>query len=769
MSRVPTSQGEREPPSAGRMRIPLLRTLGVQILALMLPPVLVIVGGSLALLTWMANKRAESELATRAEVSVALQADILALPVWNLDEEQISANLRAMVLNPDFVAAAVIAPDGSYLARQSRENANDSRAINLTARAPIRLKRGDRIEDLGVVELILSKEAAQASYARLVTVGALTVLVLVAGIVIIVFAVVRATVLRPLKLVRTAMDAVSRQDWQTVKWRSTNELGRVIESFNEMVAKLEAGELAKRNLSLAEARIARARAEEARAEAASQAKSEFLANVSHELRTPLNAIIGYTQLMREEAQDAGHGSYIADLDNIFGAGQHLLSLINDVLDLSKIEAGRMELFVETFDVAAMVSDVMSVAQPLIVRNDNRAVIDCPADIGLAETDLTKLRQCLVNLLGNAAKFTEHGTVVLSVSRGPGPGPGDGEWLTFAVADTGIGMTEAQLNKLFRPFVQADSNISQRYGGTGLGLSLTWSFSKLLGGTISAESEPGKGSTFRLAVPLRAGEAGKGKVAEVGTAGTVLIIDDDEELHRTVGPVLEAAGLIVHCSTNGEMGVETARNLKPDLILLDVIMPRIDGWRVLASLRGDAETATIPVILTSVNAQRDLGIMLGAVDFLAKPLDGHDLVRTLKRYIGKTPSGTVLVVDDMERDRAPIARVLRRAGLPTMEAIDGSAALEILERQTPSVILLDLSMPRLDGFDLLNRLSSRPEWRDLPVIVVTGRSLSPEDEARLAGAAEQVLRKGSFSAAELLALVRSRLEIADAAGTKSSFT
>ncbi|GMR13862.1 MAG: hypothetical protein BMS9Abin29_2087 [Gemmatimonadota bacterium] len=377
------------------------------------------------------------------------------------------------------------------------------------------------------------------------------------------------------------------------------------------------------------------------AERANQTKSQFLANMSHELRTPLNAILGYSEMLAEEAEEDDNPHYIADLDKIQVAGKHLLALINDVLDLSKVEAGKTELYLETFDAAKMVDEVAATVGPLVGKNDNTLEVVRPDLLGDMHSDLTKVRQMLLNMLSNAAKFTDRGTVALEVDLDRGE---EGDWLTFRVRDTGIGMTPEQLGRVFEAFAQAEASTTRKYGGTGLGLAITRHFSRLLGGDIGAESEPGKGTLFTLRLPARAPgapplgleDADGDQIQGSGTSGTVLLIDDDAAARTLLRRILAKEHFRVLDAESGERGLELARKARPDAITLDVVMPGMDGWAVLKRLRSDPGLRDIPVIMLTVLDDRALGESLGASDYLTKPVDRRSLVETLQRHCNAEP-------------------------------------------------------------------------------------------------------------------------------------
>jgi len=488
-------------------------------------------------------------------------------------------------------------------------------------------------------------------------------------------------------------------------------------------------------------------------EVASRHKSEFLANMSHELRTPLNAIIGYSEMLQEEAADQGEGRFVADLQRINAAGRHLLELINAVLDLSKIEAGKMDLYLETFGIATLVHDVAAVIRPLAEKNANRLEIRCDEDAGSMRADLTKVRQALFNLLSNACKFTDHGTVSLAVVR---EATETGDWVAFAVRDTGIGLTPDQMAKLFQEFSQADAATTRKYGGTGLGLSLSQRLCRMMGGDIRATSEPGAGSTFTIRLPATVidprAESVTPAPAEGAPAGasTVLVIDDEPAVRDLMQRFLGREGFRVVAAPSGEEGLRLAKELLPDAITLDVMMPGLDGWAVLSALKADPDLADIPVVMLTIVDDRNLGYALGAADYLTKPLDRERLVAVLNRYQRDLP---VLVVDDDEGLRELIRRILEREGYRVVEAENGRAALARIREAPPGVILLDLMMPEMDGFEFVAEFRTQEAWRGIPIIVITAKDLTPEDHQRLTGYVERILQKGVESREALLHEVR----------------
>ncbi len=486
------------------------------------------------------------------------------------------------------------------------------------------------------------------------------------------------------------------------------------------------------------------------AEHADRVKSEFLANMSHELRTPLNAIIGYSQLLQEDAEDEGNTSAVADLKKIESAGKHLLSLINDILDLSKIEAGKMDVFIEPVDIAALAEDVRLMVAPLAARNANTLSVVLDPGVDSMRSDHTKVKQSLLNLLSNACKFTREGRVDLTIQRDPERAG----MLLFVVNDTGVGMTEAQQARLFEAFTQADSSTTRQYGGTGLGLVITRSFARMLGGDVSVRSAPGEGSTFTLALPLMPATAEPaesdvtepdaypaGPVAAEARA-TVLLTDDDPASRRIIGAHLVREGYRVTYAQSGVEALELARRERPDAITLDIMMPQPDGWSVLQALKADPELASIPVVLISITADRNLGLALGAAAVLSKPVDRAELAAALREHCAVPDGEAVLIVEDDAATRQLSERTIERMGLRAALAADGQAALDWLETNAPpALILLDLLMPVMDGFAFLRHLRARAAWRDIPVLVLTAKTLTAEEREALAAATQRVVGKG----------------------------
>ena len=510
------------------------------------------------------------------------------------------------------------------------------------------------------------------------------------------------------------------------------------------------------NTDITEMREVEQRLEAARdeAEAANRAKSTFMANMSHELRTPLSAIIGYAEMLAEDIADGTEPVDLAsDVDKIEGNARHLLGLINDVLDLSKVESGKMEAFVEIFDLDKMVDDVGSTVAALMEKKGNQFELRRSAALGTMRSDVTRLRQVLLNLLSNAAKFTEKGLVTLSVTR-------EADWISFIVTDTGIGMNEEQLAKLFQRFQQADVSTTRQFGGTGLGLALTRAFAALLGGTVDVASEVGKGSTFTVRLPAAMheseGEAttlaeiDRGAHDDVAGRETVLVIDDDETQRDLMSRFLVREGFLARTAADGLAGLELAKRLRPRAILLDVTMPGMDGWSVLSTLKADPDLAAIPVVMVTFVSERALANSLGAADYVIKPVDWNRLRHVMEAF--REAEGDVLIVDDEPEMRRLARTALERNGWSVVEAENGADGLTLVARSIPRVILLDLSMPVMDGFGFLKELRQRPGCEQVPVVVLTALDLTADDRRRLRGA-NQILNKGSTKMSDLVDKLR----------------
>src|SRR5258705_175270 len=443
-----------------------------------------------------------------------------------------------------------------------------------------------------------------------------------------------------------------------------DEIGRLIDGFNTMLSEIQHrdsalhhanDELKTRTMELEGEIVHRKEMQKEllnaklAAEDANRAKSAFLANMSHELRTPLNAIIGYSEMLEEETHELGKLENVKDLQKIQGAGKHLLSLINDVLDLSKIEAGRMGLHLETFDISQMIEEMVATLHPAIAKNSNTIQVRVPEELGAMRADITKVRQILFNLLSNASKFTDHGKISIDVDRSMDEGQ---DWIRFRVADTGIGITPKQKANLFQEFTQADVSIARKYGGTGLGLAISYRYVKLMKGRISVESEPGQGSVFTVHLPAKVTteitEASQTEKTndlpaaspEKSNLDTILVIDDDATVRDLMSRFLTRLGFHVVAVSSGEEGVRLAKKINPLVVTLDVIMPDCDGWAVLNMFKADPELAEIPVIMVTVVDNEAMGIELGASNYLIKPVDRDRLAVLIEKHRVARASGVM---------------------------------------------------------------------------------------------------------------------------------
>lgn len=497
------------------------------------------------------------------------------------------------------------------------------------------------------------------------------------------------------------------------------------------------------------------------AEAASRTKSAFLASISHELRTPLNAIILYSEMLQEDAELDGAAQTVEEMGKIRAAGTHLLALINDILDISKVEAGQMQVLPEMFAVADLIGELRDLALPLMARNTNRLTIDCPPDTGLMTSDRLKLRQMLLNLLSNAAKFTTDGDIRLTVRR---TGANAAATLDFRVADTGIGMTGEQCRRVFELFAQATPGTHAEYGGTGLGLPLTRMLARLLGGEISVTSTLGEGSVFSIAIPAAWPQAAPVKTAEPAAGEpspprTVMLIDDDPEIAEALALALQPHNCRLVTVTEPEHAVARARRIRPALILLDVLMPVCDGWDVLARLKADPRCRTIPVVVMTVLGDREIGMALGACGFIRKPFAIEAGVRRALHCLTCPITMDVMVIDDDADARNGLCRLLEKAGIPARAAASGMKAIDDMRRVQPAAVLLDLSMPHMDGFDVLDAMQDDPKLAKIPVLVITGIDLSATAIERLRRRTRAIFLKDRFTPAELTDLLKTLRPVA----------
>jgi signal transduction histidine kinase/CheY-like chemotaxis protein len=516
-------------------------------------------------------------------------------------------------------------------------------------------------------------------------------------------------------------------------------------SANERVAE-QSRRLAEQNELLEEqrSRIARTAQELQRASAL---KDRFLASVSHELRTPMTVILGFTGALLRGGQGELNAQQKESLERVQRNARMLLGLINDVLDISKIEAGKMEITRQRVDVAALLTQVRNDFSQIANRKGLKLTTESAAGPEPVTSDPDRLTQIFANLVGNALKFTDKGSILVRAE----PRPED-RW-ALIVADTGIGIPEEEQETIFEEFRQGEPEEHRGRGGTGLGLAIVRKLVLALGGTISVESARGKGTRFTVLLPrdlpseplLQVSLEPHVLPAARDSQKTVLIVDDDEGVRELLAFELKPHGLKILQASDGKKGLEMARAEKPDAILLDVLMPNLDGWQALRALKESPDTRSIPVVIVSVVENRALAISLGAVEHLVKPVDRPALLLALSRAGVLATKGHILVVDDDPDVRSLLGQELVAAGYRVRTAAGGAQALELLRGERPSAVLLDLMMPPPDGFEVLYHLRQDPDLRELPVIIITARELTASDEAILARSALRVIRKGPDSA------------------------
>ena len=509
--------------------------------------------------------------------------------------------------------------------------------------------------------------------------------------------------------------------------------------------------------ALIEARTSEMETARDEARDANEQKTRFFANMSHELRTPLNAILGYGEMLEEECEDLGYDDLLPDLKKITSSGAHLLSLINNILDISKIEAGKMELFITSFEIESMIETIRDVANPVIAKNDNGFQINLDGALGSMNQDETKLRQCLTNYLSNAGKFTVNGTVTLDITSYMEK---DVEMIKFSVTDTGDGMSEEGVSKVFEEYEQAERSTTATHGGTGLGLPITKKFAEMMGGDVTVESEKGVGSVFTIFVPR---DSFQQEAVDAETVleslddkeKVVVLIDDDVAMHDLIRRTLAKVGLTLVGATDGEKGMQIVRESKPKLLLLDVLMPGRDGWSILRECKSDPELKDMPVIMVSQLSQDTLADSLGADDYLTKPIDRAHFLKTVKRIVGNKPNNEkVLIIDDDPNTRDLLSRMLKEAGWFPITARDGKDGLGRV-KDKPALIVLDLEMPRMDGFEFLQvYMETIASEERAPILVYSGKDLNEVQENLLKDNVAGMVRKDEVSMDELSNIVKS---------------
>ena len=736
-----------------------------------------------------------NEVQSRLEKTQLLMIENL-VPLLEQNPHAKDLQLNLLGVDGQLAAAAVYSTDGKILARYVRAGLTEvipplqvTRLLDVSQRGVLWTPISSGRRQLGT--LYLKAELSDADRDRLSNLLRGSAIVFLASVLLAVAMAWRfqGRITEPITELARVSGSVQRdRDYNMrVQTSASGEIGELIDSFNAMLDTIQsntselerarvAAEDAHEKITQAHDQLEEAnRTLEARvddrtrllakavkdAEEASKAKSSFLAKMSHELRTPLNAIIGYSEIMKEDAEDDGDTRRAEDLDKVLNAARHLLGLINDVLDISKIEAGKMELFLETFDLTKLINEVIATASPLVSKKGNALAVDCPADIGAMHADATKLRQMLLNLLSNASKFTEKGTVTLKAVRIIEE---EADYMELSVIDTGIGMTPEQLTRLFQAFSQADASTTSKYGGTGLGLAISKQFAQMMQGDITVTSKPGVGSVFTIRMPAKV-LTKQPKVVNNATnkltrspfpsqnRPKILVIDDDKEIRTVVAELLSMSGYDVVEAASGQQGLDHAARMVPDLILLDVMMPGIDGWTVLSKLQDNPKLADVPVIVLSAVGDVEMAMSLGAASVLLKPVDASRLTAEIATQLSPLPKCYTLLVEDDADSRTLITRMLEREGWQFRAAINGIAAIRVIKKSVPAMIVLDLKMPGMNGLELLDVLGKNPAWAKIPVVIVTSMDITQEMRDVLTARTLGILRKGQFTREQLADHIR----------------
>ena len=728
--------------------------------------------------------RFKTELDRRIDTTKRLVLDRAAAAIDEAPDKPV-LSLQFLEREIEIVAAAVYSADGRLIAKYIKEGSKEfipppqrfntlfsipDRTVILT---PVRTKE-DRVA--GTLFIKADPNIVQDARVSTLVRGAGGILLISTLFALTVAYFLQGRISKPITLLASAArDIADRQDFSVrVPQSSTDEIGTLVASFNSMLATIQqrSAELTTARISLEEANLTLEKKVHERtaelgsalmtAREASHAKSSFLAKMSHELRTPLNAIIGYSELLSE---DSTSPAVKEDLDKILSAARHLLGLINDVLDLSKIEAGKMDLYIEPLDLWTVVQEVAGLVTPLCEKRNNKLVVDCDDAIGVVHADATKLRQILLNLLSNASKFTEAGQVTMKATRAPLAGE---DWIKIDVIDSGIGMTPEQTGRLFQAFTQADASTASKYGGTGLGLAICRQFARIMGGDVTVASIPDEGSTFTLRIPARVRRpkaaantphASDGAGAPVAKASLeVLVIDEDESVQRALGKILEPEGFTVISARSGKEGLRLAREKHPRIIILDILMPDMDGWSVLKELKQHPGLASIPVVLLTMTDDKETGFALGASAFINKPIEQEQLLDAIRHHKASADGRHALVVEDDPHQRDLVLRMLEKEGWESQFVVNGAEALAAVAARQPAIILLDLLMAEMDGFEFLTHLRANADWKLIPVVVVTSMDLTSDVRARLQGRVDNIFQKGRYSRDNLIRQIRDSVGI-----------
>ncbi|HEY8737256.1 MAG TPA: response regulator [Candidatus Dormibacteraeota bacterium] len=563
---------------------------------------------------------------------------------------------------------------------------------------------------------------------------------------------------RPVGELNRAAARIAQGDFVTpVRVRegfAARELLALAQTFNQMAHQMSgAYQTLEEKVSQRTQELQNANQELARA---NKLKSEFLANVSHELRTPLSAIIGFSQILLDQIDGPLNEEQHQDIQQVNRSGQSLLNLINQILDLSKIEAGKMELSAERLELPGLVNSVLDSIRPLAEQKGLRIETRFPLSLPAVEADPVRLKQILINLLSNAVKFTDRGHIEVFAQP-------SGRMVRIAVKDTGIGISGDSQKVIFEEFVQGDGSSTRRHGGTGLGLSIVRKLVEMHGGAITVVSEPGQGSTFMFTLPAWA----SGTVAALPPArprrahrpsqglpgNVILVVDDDASVRQLIARHLEQEGWKTVQASNAADAVQLAHECRPVLMTLDVMMPDASGWWVLEKLREDPETAGLPVLVVTIIEDQRLMLALGASDYLAKPYDRAALVEKVHHLLPQLNGKRVLVVDDDPEARILLAKILGEEGARVELASDGNQAMLSVTQTPPDLVLLDLMMPGMSGFEIVARMRALPVTAQVPVIIVSAKELSAEDILTLDGHIQRFIAKGTIDPEGLTAAVR----------------
>ncbi len=563
---------------------------------------------------------------------------------------------------------------------------------------------------------------------------------------------------RPVVELTRAAGRIAQGDLKTpvtVKERfAAQELRELAQTFNQMALQLSAAyQTLEEKVTQRTSELQAANQELARA---NKLKSEFLANVSHELRTPLSAIIGFSQILLDGVDGPINDEQQEDIQQVNKSGQSLLALINQILDLSKIEAGKMELTVERVELPSLVGGVLESISPLAQEKGLRIDTRFPSGLPAVEADPVRLKQILINLLSNAVKFTDRGHIEVIAQP-------SGRMVRIAVKDTGIGISAEAQKVIFDEFVQGDGSSTRRHGGTGLGLSIVRRLVEMHGGAITVISEPGMGATFTFTVPVFASPAQQIPLAAPRPSsrrpnqglpgGAILVVDDDPSVRQLIARHLEQEGWKTVQASNGTDALQLARESRPILITLDIQMPDASGWWVLEKLHEDPRTAGIPVLVVTIVEDQRLVFALGASDYLGKPYHREALITKVRRLLPELAGKRVLVVDDDSEARILLTRILSDEQAEVIVSTSGTEAMALIAESPPDLVLLDLMMPGMSGFEVAARMRARPETAGIPVMIVSAKELTPEDAMTLGDNVQRFVAKGTVDREGLVNAVR----------------